>query len=1129
MSEASRQMARQIFTEVADLPKSAQDAALLTACGDDPEVLAEVRSLIRAGRKPSASLVAATLISEPTNVVAAPKPVAVPEFSPDSNEHALVEEKPGSNIGPYKLLDRIGEGGFGSVFMAEQERPVKRQVALKIIKLGMDTKQVVGRFEQERQALALMDHPNIAKVFDAGATSTGRPYFVMELCRGDPITDYCDRKNLAIAERLGLFIHVCQAVQHAHQKGLIHRDIKPSNILVSCEEGRHSLKVIDFGIAKATASKLSDATVFTEQAQMIGTPQYMSPEQAEGSLDIDTRTDVYALGVLLYELLIGVTPFDAKDLRAAGFGELQRIIREIEPPKPSTRLSQRHETIAGIAAQRQIEPLKLGTLIRGELDWICMKAMEKDRQRRYETANGLGMDIQRYLDGDAVHAAPPSRTYLVRKFVRRNRGPVIAAAVVAFVLVGGLIGTSYGLRQAIQAREAEAAAKLTAQSQAERAVRAEAQTRQRAAELTLVSDFQAGMLAQIDPTKAGEALTADVTANFAAALAKANIPENERPAQLNAFATQWNKVNATDAARALIDQTILKPAIKTIDERFKDQPLVDAQLRQVLADRYLDLGLYDSAQPLVTRALATRRRILGEGNPDTLVSINNMGILLQRQGKSTEAEPYYREAMETRRRVLGNEHPDTLQSIGWLGYLLDEQGRFSEAEPLLRETLQTSRRVLGEEHPTTLDGIAAMGSRLVKQGKLAEAEPLTREALEKRRRVLGEEHRDTVVSLSNLGDLLSVQRKYAEAEPFLREGLEKSRRVLGEAHPYTLTLGNSLGKALQAQGKLAEAEPYIRNALEKRRRVLGEDHPETLNSINNMGGVLREEGRLAEAEPYYREALQKVRRISGEQSREILMAINNLGVLLRNEGKLSEAEPYYLEALEKSRRVLGEEHPDTLKALNNMGALLWSQEKYAQAEPYTREAMEKRRGVLGEEHQETLISISNMGGLLRDQGRLSEALPYYREAFEKSRRVLGEEHSYTLIFGTAVGGVLAAQQQWTHAEALLAPAEIKVRKAFPGGNAYRLAALLTDLGTARAALAKDTAAFSAAEANLLEARAIYTKVPGPSPKGMRTCVRAIADFYERWDKAEPGKGYDVKAAEWEAKLERPANSSKPSG
>src|ERR1039457_2352362 len=379
------------------------------------------------------------------------RPAATP---PNETIPALPAEKVGDKIGRYKLLQQIGEGGCGLVYMAEQEEPVRRRVALKVIKLGMDTKQVIARFEAERQALALMDHANIAKVLDAGATETGRPYFVMELVRGIKITDYCDQNNLSTEARLELFMQVCHAIQHAHQKGIIHRDIKPSNILVTLHDGKPVPKVIDFGIAKATQQKLTDKTLFTAFEQFIGTPAYMSPEQAEMSgLDIDTRNDIYALGVLLYELLTGKTPFDAKELVAKGLDEIRRIIREEEPPRPSTRLS---TLDAGeqttLAKQRQSEPPKLVGLIRGDLDWIVMKTLEKDRTRRYDTANGLAMDIKRHLNNEPVQARPPSSLYRLQKLVRRNKLAFAAAGAIAAALVVGLAVSAWGLVKEQQAR-----------------------------------------------------------------------------------------------------------------------------------------------------------------------------------------------------------------------------------------------------------------------------------------------------------------------------------------------------------------------------------------------------------------------------------------------------------------------------------------------------------------------------------------------------------------------------------------------------------------------------------------------------------------------------------------------------
>jgi eukaryotic-like serine/threonine-protein kinase len=556
------------------------------------------------------------------------------ELSPSLADPAAVasalRDRPGSRIGPYLLLHQIGEGGFGSVFLAEQERPVARKVALKIIKLGMDTGQVVARFEQERQALAILNHPNIAKVFDAGATDAGRPYFVMELCTGEPIDIYCDRQRLSIPERLELVAQVCAAVQHAHSKGLIHRDIKPSNILVGTVDGHANAKVIDFGIAKATGPRLSDQTLFTEHRQLIGTPEYMSPEQAEGSMDIDTRTDIYSLGVLLYELLTGSTPFDAKLLRSASYAELQRIIRDVDPPRPSTRLSKSGDTIGGVAAHRRTDPRRLNSALRAELDWIVLKAMEKDRTRRYETANGLAQDIRRYLAGEVVEAAPPGAGYRARKFIRRNRVMVSAVGAVTVSLLIGLVGFAW------QAR--------VANDEKNRALRAESETAERADELQKVSDFQASLLSSIDVTAAGEKLVKDIGERYAKALEAAGVPAEDRPARMQAFAKEVGLINATDTAASLIDHTILSRSIKAIGEEFKEQPAVDAALRHSLAEVYHALGLDETAIELAANAAETRRRVLGDDDPKTLAARARLAGLLHGVGKSEEAISIGRDA-----------------------------------------------------------------------------------------------------------------------------------------------------------------------------------------------------------------------------------------------------------------------------------------------------------------------------------------------------------------------------------------------------------------------------------------------------------------------------------------------------
>ncbi|HUG66891.1 MAG TPA: protein kinase [Pirellulaceae bacterium] len=464
------QRAKEIFVElVRSVPSDEWELRLDAACGGDRELRDRVSALLRAHVEPG------SFLEQPA--------VAVASLSPTIDQP--ITERPGTVIGRYKLLEQIGEGGFGVVFMAEQQEPVRRKLALKIIKPGMDTKEVIARFEAERQALAIMDHPNIAKVLDAGATESGRPFFVMELVRGISITDFCDQNSLTTRERLELFASVCQAVQHAHQKGVIHRDIKPSNVLVTMHDDKPVPKVIDFGVAKATNQQLTERTFFTRFAQMIGTPLYMSPEQAQMSgLDVDTRSDIYSLGVLLYELLTGTTPFDQKRIREAAYDELLRIIREEEPPKPSLRISTLAETLPSVAAHRKLEPKKLSALVRGELDWIVMKALEKDRVCRYETANGFAADIERYLKDEPVEACPPSAAYRFRKFARRNKALLSTAAAIGIALLLGVTGTTW---QAVRATRAEGVAKTErelAEQERDRALEAEQLANDRLTRLT---------------------------------------------------------------------------------------------------------------------------------------------------------------------------------------------------------------------------------------------------------------------------------------------------------------------------------------------------------------------------------------------------------------------------------------------------------------------------------------------------------------------------------------------------------------------------------------------------------------------------------------------------------------------
>jgi tetratricopeptide (TPR) repeat protein len=507
----------------------------------------------------------------------------------------------------------------------------------------------------------------------------------MELVKGDPIVEYCDKNNLSIEDRLELFAQVCNAVQHAHTKGIIHRVIKPSNILVSTQDGRPHAKVIDFGIAKATASRLTEKTLFTEHKALIGTPEYMSPEQAEGSLDIDTRTDVYSLGVLLYELLTGTTPFTGKELRSAAFGELQRIIREVEPPKPSTRLSSNAETIASVAAKRQTEPKRLGTIVRGELDWIVMKALEKDRQRRYETANGLAMDIRRYLSGEAVNAAPPSTAYRFKKFVKRNRVMVSAGSAVAAALLIGVVAFAWQFKLAsgqrdiaVQAEQAEAeqrkaaeAARAEAVGQKSKAEAQEAEAKKQAAIASAVVKFQSDMLAAVDP---------------------ANLPKD--PATGEPLKDKVTVVQALEAALKAIDGGSLK-----------DSPMVEAGVRSTIGNTLIALGRYEEALPVLQRALELRRAVSPEGSLEIAQSLDLLASVHQYLGRKADAVRLYREALAMRQR-FSPASPEGQQKIGIamgnLGQSLWAAGDYDEAESLLRARSRSNWNIHRNSPPTRL-------------------------------------------------------------------------------------------------------------------------------------------------------------------------------------------------------------------------------------------------------------------------------------------------------------------------------------------------------------------------------------------------------------------------------------------
>jgi len=754
---------------------------------------------------------------------------------------------PGGQIGPHKLLSILGEGGFAVVYLAEQQKPVKRRVALKIIKPGMDSKQVIARFEAERQALALLDHPNVAHVYDAGTTELGRPYFVMEYVKGVPITEHCDRHKLTIEERLKLFLQVCEAVQHAHQKGIIHRDIKPSNILILFEGQRALPKVIDFGIAKAISQPLTERTLYTEQGQLVGTPEYMSPEQAEmTSQDIDTRSDIYSLGVLLYELMTGVLPFEAEELRKGGLDHIRTVIREQEPRTPSTRLSRlTHEESTKLAQHRRAEPAALRRRIRGDLDWITLKAMEKDRTRRYGSAGELAADIQRHLNHEPVVAGPPSTLYRVRKFVRRNRTLVAGIAAVLVVLVAGIVvSTLFAIGQARARAEADHA---------------------RAAAQVVAKFLRDDVLRSAGNIKGRDATVIDV----------------------------------------------LNAAVAKLDKgEFKDQPRIEGSIRSTLGQTYYDLGYYAVAAQHQKRAHGIYAEQLGESHITTNLALNWLAVFYYHAGKYREAEPLYKQVIEKARQHKAGSFIDVLPMwTANLATTYAGQGRYEEAEQLLRKSLEDVNNWAPQRGWATQRAWAQYGLHLGEiyreQGKYEAAGRALLETLDACRQGQEEEsdpiYYDCMVRCMNELALLHLaQEHYAEAEELFQQGIDIGGRELpGKDHPHTLRHINGLGVLCSKQERYEEAGKLFEQALAGRKLKLGEDHPETLETKNDLGVLYKEQGKYQEAEPLLLEAVKGRILKLGDKHPHTQKSLKNLIDLYEGWGKPEEAEKWRTKLLHK--------------------------------------------------------------------------------------------------------------------------------------------------------------------------------------------------------------------------------------
>lgn len=901
--------------------------------------------------------------------------------------------------GRYTITEPIGEGGMGSVFLAEQHEPVTRQVAIKFIKGGMDSKAVLARFDVERKTLAMMDHPGIASVYDGGQTEDGLPYFVMELVRGVSITRYCDENRVDVRERLNLFVAICQAVQHAHLKGIIHRDLKPGNILVTHVDGRAVPKVIDFGVAKAIDHKLTDGSLAASTAMIIGTPAYMSPEQADPlSKDIDTRTDVYALGIVLYELLVGSPPHETGSLPRGAILEALRMIREVDSPRPSTKVRS-SISLPEIAASRNIDPDKLAPLLRGELDWIAMKALDKDRDRRYETVSGLARDVERYLAGEVVEARPPSTIYRIQKFARRNKGQVIAAGLLLLTMTAGIIGTTLGLLEA-KKHEQTAKNELIAKEQA----RENEATERKYAEA--VADF----------------VVRDI---LALTSLEGRLENDEGKSGLNKDST----------LRELLDR-----AAEKLKTRTDLEPRTKARLLTIIGESYVNLGAFPNAIETFEQSIPIYAELVGSDHLDTLTEQGLLVLAFSENGQDDLALPLAQEVLAWKITLLGPDHTEVLKSKRMLAKLLRKAGDHAKAVKMLEETLAGLTSLHGPHHHDVLTNMYDLALAMNSAEQPEKAVPLLENALALQKEHLGENHPDTHATAEKLGELYTKAGEFKKAQPLNERGVTWAKENYGPEHPTTIYAMARLAGLYRSQRQLDQLIPLSEQLLEVTRKAFGAEHPNVANAASDLATTYRVAGDHEKALPLFEEALALRTTGLGANHPLILSSKANVAACLSSMGQTEKSQLLNEECLKLAMEIHGEDHSTTITIKQNLAAGYWKAKQLDRSVPLFEEVLAYWVAKSGRTHPSSLMAMANLGVNYRDAGRLDEALSLLEEVY----RAVPEAPSLSFIGTEYMDALLRAGKSEQGLQLLPALVE-DARKTNPA-DSLKLATPLATLG-----------------------------------------------------------------------------------